>query len=190
MEGKKAVQHFVCPTVHVPDDLRRQNNTRNTKRPAESAAPIESKYISKAKKLKKDESLGDMLKSVRDLGSSGLTGQARLKYKNDKLTKLGAPPPKEQTMPFKMKMGILAGRKKRELKQIAESKVSNLVYPKTHFSTKQPKTRERTSEAFDFEPKTYRGVFKMGKDKMPRGTGDSKPEGRDSKKKGKLRRGT
>lgn len=183
MESKIKVQHFVCPDVHVPENLERKRKaSHESKRPVDA---LESKYISK-----KEETLGDMLKSVRDLGSSGLTGQARLKYKNDKLTKLGAPPPKEQTMPFKMKMGILAGRKKREAKQLAESKVSNLVYPKAHFTTMKPKAKERKTEAFDFEPRTYGGVLKLNKDRLPKGLGGTKAAGGSGGRRGKVRRGT
>ena len=63
--------------------------------------------------------------------------------KEDVLTKLGLPPPKQQKMPFKMRLGINQGRKKREEKILNSAKESNLILAKTAYK----KTKIKTSSA-------------------------------------------
>ena len=101
---------------------------------------------------------------------------SRIKHKEDKLTKLGAPPPKEQKMPFKMKMGILEGRKKREIKSQERAKESGVVHGKKAFSssggssstTKKLRGKREDFEGYGgFDVKTKGGVFHLSKKRLP-----------------------
>jgi hypothetical protein len=47
-----------------------------------------------------------IMKSIKELAATTLTGINKKEYKEDKLTKLGAPPVAKQKIPYKMKMGL------------------------------------------------------------------------------------
>lgn len=88
---------------------------------------VEPYNSEKDKRGKDKEELRNLMKTVTDFSSQALVGLERKHHKDDILSRLGVPPPKEQTMPLKMKLGILAGREKRKKRKIDEAKESGEV---------------------------------------------------------------
>jgi hypothetical protein len=119
---------FVCPEVRVPSKALALTSSNDLirKRNIEGEG-----FKNKKQRNSSGKSLHDEQRSIRDsireLSAQSLRGLQKLNHKEDKLTKLGVPPPKEQSMPFKMKMGILAGREKRKRKHLLEAKEAGTV---------------------------------------------------------------
>ena len=143
--------HFKCPEVRVPDEViekargnarmkrkndEMQNSARDNIRRSSSDAVFN-------KKFKRDRGLGDiksrsqadeltqLMGSVKEYSSQTFKGMEKLNHKADVLTKLGAEPLKQQTMPFRMKMGIEAGRKKRTEKMQERAAVEGTILAKS-----------------------------------------------------------
>lgn len=126
------------------------------------ASNYKGKDDNKMNQKKEEEAdFESMFSSVKELGSSQLIGLARKKHKEDKLTKLGAPPAKQPTMPFAQKMGILAGRKKRENRVIESAKQSGVVLAN---KSKSSASRERVKKDRGFDVHTKRGVLHLKQD--------------------------
>ncbi len=119
---------FVCPDVRVP---KMDKNDRNYKR--KDGFMMESSQSNQPNKRPKTEKeeLRGLMKSIKEYSSQSLVGLSKKAHKDEKLTKLGAAPPKQQTMPFKMKMGILAGRKKRKQRETKEANEAGVVHAGT-----------------------------------------------------------
>jgi hypothetical protein len=108
-----------------------------------------------------------MFKTVKEFGLTNIHNSKR-KTLEHKLTKLGAPPPKQPTMPFKMKIGILEGRKKREKRTLDEAKQSGQVLAKSKVKTKSSERRPKAhSQHPDFDVPTRGGVLRLSKSKVP-----------------------
>lgn len=125
---------FVCPEVRVPK-LQRPDGDR--KRQREPERPNNRNDAKKPKSEK--EELRSMMSTIKQYNSQSLEGLSMKAYKDHKLTKLGAAPPKQQTMPFKMKMGIIAGRKKRNQREKAMDKEGGVVRANAKIKTKHNK---------------------------------------------------
>ena len=103
--------------------------------PVDSFAPKQRPVFKGDLSQKKDTANGLLSKkeirnfmvNVKDFSATTAQGMQKVHQRQDILTKLGVPTPKEQTMPFKMKMGILSGRKRRLEKVEQEAKESGTV---------------------------------------------------------------
>ncbi|KAJ1418330.1 hypothetical protein B484DRAFT_445805 [Ochromonadaceae sp. CCMP2298] len=82
---------------------------------------------SKRSKKSAREEIDKLMDTVKQYASKALEGRQRTEHEADKLTKLGAPPPKQQKVPYKMKLGLLAAKKKRDFKQAAEARESQVT---------------------------------------------------------------
>lgn len=138
---------FKCPSFRVPDRSTYLNRS-NKRRPDEQSE--DSGFNKRSRNAMKQSSYQEqreIMSSIREFGSQALTGMNKKKFKEDKLTKLGAPPPKQQTMPFKMRLGINAGREKRKQKQLELAKESGTVLarPKSSSSTHSKGSRKSKS---------------------------------------------
>lgn len=146
-----SVPTFICPDVMLPESFKRK------------ASNYKGRDDQKYKKKEEEPDFESMFASVKELGSSQLVGLARKKHKEDKLTKLGAPPAKQPTMPFAQKMGILAGRKKREARLVEHAKQSGVVLA-TKSKGSKDKGRDRVKKDRGFDVHTKRGVLHLKKD--------------------------
>lgn len=117
---------FVCPDVKAPKLDRVNNTERKRKDFTHDRSSRDNEQNSKRPKSAKAE-LREFMTSIKEYSSQSLEGLSKKAHKDDKLTKLGAAPPKQQTMPFKMKMGILAGRKKRKQRETAMAVEAGVV---------------------------------------------------------------
>jgi hypothetical protein len=146
------------------------NDGRADSRPGGNGSDRASSYQSKKAKYGTEKTeMSEIMKEIKDLSSTALLGSAKKKYKEDILTKLGAAPVKEQTMPFKMKMGILKGRKRREDRAEQERKESGVVVATS--KTKKGKKSNQLSERDDdkalgvpnWNVNTFNGVLHLSK---------------------------
>jgi hypothetical protein len=154
---------FTCPDVRVPQDLiekhkkkrkaeqdavrdgAKRERDRSAAKGANSTAQKEkSAVLADIKKYQKCEQtrkgkmrqMSDLLGSVKEFSSQTKTGMHAKKHKEDVLTKLGVKPVAQQTMPFKMKMGIVAGRKKTVSRVAERAREGGVVTTKTKFRKK------------------------------------------------------
>lgn len=125
-----------------------------------------------ALKKSKVDDVENILSSVRDFSSSVLKGQSRMEYKNKKLTDLGVAPPKQQTMPFKMRMAINRAKEKREATRVLAAKAAGVVLPRhgsesKHAGKRGKQSGKRDKEDRDGNPdvnvRTKGGVFHVSK---------------------------
>jgi hypothetical protein len=154
---KSSVPTFICPDVMLPDSFRKKASNYKGR-------------DEKSSRKKKDEETDfeSMFSSVKELGSSQLVGMARKKSKEDRLTKLGAPPAKQPTMPFGQKMGILAGRKKRETRLVESAKQSGVVLATKRREGGADRGRQAKKDR-GFDVHTKRGVLHLKQDMDGRG---------------------
>lgn len=128
---------FVCPEVRVP---KLDRSDRNFKRKEPSEDFRQNNVSNKRPKSEKEE-LRSLMKTVKEYSSQSLVGLSKKAHKDQKLTKLGAAPPKQQTMPFKMKMGILAGKKKRKQREAREATEAQVIHGGTKIKSSKGKKR-------------------------------------------------
>ena len=162
------IKTYSCPVVKLPD---RQSVSVNGKVKRHDWDDNRSQSFATSKKAKTQSAaaeMKDIFESIKELSSTTLQGSDRKKYKEDKLTKLGAPPVKEQTMPFKMKMGILRGRKKREERALAQAKESGVVLAKTSKKDKKKRIDDENDDSGgpDWNLATHNGVLRISKNKF------------------------
>lgn len=172
------VQTFVCPEVRLPSKIEAGNRTQAYSNPkkrslngessfsssSSSSSSRNDKYVELERAAHEKADVRDLYSSIKELSATTYSGLKKKKHKEDILTKLGAPPVKEQTMPFKMKMGILAGRKKRMEKAEQESKLSGVVTAnkKSKKSKKRDKKRgdDDDNDAFSM-PDFKNGILRI-----------------------------
>lgn len=168
--NKRTIERIVCPTVSLPDSFSRNKRERGDMgwdRDASVSSRQPSGGSANSKKQRYDEKNEDraefmkVMQSIKDINATSFEGMSKKKHKEDKLVKLGAPKVKEQTMPFKMKMGILAGRKKRETRALIAAKESGQVLPSQGKKTKAYKRAEDGGLGLDVH--TKRGVLHVSK---------------------------
>jgi hypothetical protein len=174
------VRTFTCPVVRVPDKSSSSSSSGRSNQKKREFGEFDTRASQglpqnsgkkqfeskKAKYATPATEMNEIMKEIKELSSTSLTGSARKKYKEDVLTKLGAPPAKEQTMPFRMKMGILAGRKRREERVDLEQKSSGVVSAKKG-KAKKPRMSEKELDRSlgvpDWNVNTFKGVLHLPK---------------------------
>lgn len=191
------VQSFRCPDVYVPESAKAENLGKRQR--GDMGWDKEAKKMKKhvrdneergsgnerdrnrgdkniradgKKDVSTKEDLRAAYRDVRELAATTYMGLMKQKHKDDVLTKLGVRAPKEQTMPFKMKMGILEGRKKRQEKIVQRAKESGVILAPLLFSTdNKEETKSRNKNKSDVAPDldihTKGGVFHLSKNKLP-----------------------
>jgi hypothetical protein len=176
------IEYHKCPEVSVPE----KNYDRQRRDPiSDSSSSGRSQVQQKKEAYKKARKTFDgYFDSVKELGKSALTGLAAKRHKSDILVELGGKAMAEQKMPFKMKMGIIQGRKNRERKKVNEIKESGEILAKS-FGRKSSETgtddgpgRGRSSGRGSSQnedksggpvggPRMKRGVFHLNKERIP-----------------------
>lgn len=73
------------------------------------------------------EEIRGLMKNMFEYTANTLSGKNKKKFKEDRLSQLGAPPVKQQKMPFRMKMGLISARKKIEQRNIEYNKIANIT---------------------------------------------------------------
>ncbi len=154
------VKEFICPTVLVPS-FSKSKTALNYKK----EIPLSNKNLKHKRKIEMDQ----IYSEIKEFSATKTNRKSKKLYIDEKLTRLGAPPPKEQKMPFQQKMGILAGRKKRELKAKLEVKHSGVISAKSK-SKNSSKSKTTNSEDLDssnpdIHPRTRRGFLIVKKTK-------------------------
>jgi hypothetical protein len=111
-----------------------------------------------------------IMKSIKELAATTLTGINRKEYKEDKLTKLGAPPVAKQKIPLKMKIGLEKGKEKRIKKSMERAQASGVVLPKGYLDSLKTKKKEKvdklSSDAPNFDAPVKNGIFHLNKNKI------------------------
>jgi hypothetical protein len=161
--NRKQVKTVFCPEVGLPDDFK--SHSRKRGRESDRLSVGMSSFHASNKKQTQDKSFEHLLSSVKDFSSVSLTGQSRKKFEDDKLTKLGALPVKQQKMPFQMRIGLIAGKKKRDARKNIELKESGQVVAKSQQQKSKSKPREKKDRGLDVN--TRGGVFHLKKSNIP-----------------------
>ena len=78
------------------------------------------------------EEINEILETVKEFNAKSLEGAKKAAHKDDKLTKLGAFPAKQQKMPYNMRLGLNAAKKKREQKNALLAKESQVQLPQSY----------------------------------------------------------
>jgi hypothetical protein len=73
------------------------------------------------------EEVNEILETVKEFNAKSLEGAKKAAHKDDILTKLGALPPKQQKMPYAMRLGLNAAKKKRDIKNAQLAKESQVL---------------------------------------------------------------
>ena len=168
---EKEIERIVCPETKLPAFFNRRKRERGDMGWArEVAAPEEGKASRRRKEDEDDKYKAEFLKamkSIKDIHATTFVGMSKKKYKEEQLISLGAPRVKEQTMPFKMKMGILAGWKKREQRELRVAKESGQVLPVQKRNRDYRKTGKANGPGIDVS--TRKGVLHVSKNASIRG---------------------
>ena len=85
------------------------------------------------------EEINEILESVKEFNAKALEGGKKAAHMDDKLTKLGALPPKKQKIPYAMRLGLNAAKKKREHKEAQIAKESQVQLPQSYTQNKKRK---------------------------------------------------
>jgi hypothetical protein len=91
-------------------------------------------------KSTRDE-INEIMESVKEFNAKSLEGGKKAAHKDDILTKLGAFPPKQQKMPYAMRLGLNAAKKKRDVKNAQLAKEAQIQLPQS-FSQQNKKKRK------------------------------------------------
>lgn len=151
------VQYFIAPDIKLPEETRGdwRHGTKAKGRHGDEAGEETAK-----------RTFHDYFSSVKEYGKSSLSGQAAKKHKSDKLVALGVAPKKAQTMPFKMAIGINAGRAKRAARVREDAKQSGTVIAKSLESAgkkQKPVYRKTRNSGPDIDVKVRSGVLRVNK---------------------------
>ena len=200
----------VCPEVFVPEAARNLNKLATSKKRSRgdmgwneeasaysqhSSSGSSSSYgtghkqgrmgSSSSGNGRERDDLKALFSTVKDFSSTAFVGMKKKKHNEDKLTKLGAPSVKQQTMPFKMKMGIMAGRKKRTEKEGKQAQESGVILAKVaqqkvgggsrnhgsggsgKGSGSHKKSHRRSGDSPSFGLNTKNGVLHLSKKRLP-----------------------
>jgi co-chaperonin GroES (HSP10) len=166
----RAIQRTVCPTVGLPESFHKKRDRGDmgwdrdandyNKEPEKIAGRKRRRDYSDDKNSEDKAEFIKVMQSIKDLSATSFQGMSKKKHKEEKLIALGAPKVKEQTMPFKMKMGILAGRKKRELREVNTAKESGLILP----SKAKDKSYKRSEDGgLGLDVHTKKGILHLSK---------------------------
>eukprot|EP01041_Mallomonas_annulata_P003449 gene3449-6853_t len=165
----KKVQKFVCPDVQVPSSMKRNRGDMGWDLSEEDALSRSSNVgrTSRKKDETKAEELSKIFATVKDFSSTRLIGMAKINYNDSKLTKLGVKPPKQKTMPFKMRMGLDSAREKRENIKINKAKQSGIVLPISRKKFESPGSRREKRSDPDVNLHTKGGVLRLDTKRIP-----------------------
>jgi len=127
---------YVCPELSLPNDLyaNKRSSVDRESKGAMSGMKPETKASKRAE-------FRTFMNNLKEFNLKETLVKKKF-TKDDILTKLGAPPPKQMTMPFKMRMGIEAAKKKREIKLEIESKEAGLVTARKIIAPKRKKSKK------------------------------------------------
>lgn len=78
------------------------------------------------------EEINEIMETVKEFNAKSLEGGKKAAHKDDILTKLGALPPKQQKMPYAMRLGLNAAKKKREAKNVQLAKEAQIQLPQSY----------------------------------------------------------
>jgi hypothetical protein len=172
------VKKYKVPSIQLPSSLKDKKRDRgdmgwditNKKRKDSSYNNNEYKSLKEENILIMEER-HKIMKSIKELASTTLTGINKKEYKEDKLTKLGAPPVPKQKIPFKMKMGLERGKEKRINKSIERAQASGVILPKGYLESlknnkKEKKIDKTLSDAPNFDAPLKKGIFHLNKNKL------------------------
>lgn len=175
---KNAIPTYVLPSMS--QYLNRGDNN-SKKRPLSSSSSSssstsfnDSKPNSKPRfqDISKDDDIKSIYQNIKEFNANELKGKERLQLKQDRLTELGAPPPKQHRFPFKIQMAKLRGKAKREVEMKDVLKESGLVISnKTYGSFIQKKKEKKIkhsgndSKQPQFKVNMKKGVLHVKKGK-------------------------
>lgn len=155
--------------------------------------PIETS--DKPVSISKRKEMDALLQEVKELNAGTFSGMAKKKHKEDVLTKLGVFEPKQQKMPFKMKLGIKHGREKRAKKNVTDARESGVVlslsakkaaggksqqqrYGHDDPRSNSPQKRRNKDDIGLDTIKTKQGIFHLSKDRLPKSLGGNNNKSR------------
>lgn len=145
------IEKFVCPEVKLPSDFRKphhNNKTNHREQPVANrnnnsklgkVSSNDNNFNSSGSKKRKASDLYDdmdltnreevrnFMRTVKEFNANSQLGSSRRNFQEDLLTQLGAPPPKQQKMPFKLRLKLDEARKKREEHKLEELRQSDEV---------------------------------------------------------------
>ena len=127
---QREVKRFVCPEVRAPPTSQRTKSSRR-----QNSAP-------RRVEVEGRELLQRLSSEVFELGGRELAGARGASTQGDLLQRLGAPPPKQQRMPFRMAMQIQAARTKRLKKENEQARESGVVTAKSAGPPKRRRERD------------------------------------------------
>ena len=158
-------------TVKCPADFpSSQTSSLKRKRPIEG----ESTSSNRKKERERDRAeFSAFFADAKQLGESTLRGLAGIKVKDDILTKLGVPAPKQQKMPFKMAIGIMNGRAKRLEKRLQKAKETGQVVA-TSLQKKKEKKRDVDSIGSGLDGNIKGGVLHINQKRYKEWSGGKK----------------
>ena len=159
-----SVKKFVCPEVSVPTKINKtfKPNNRNDNSTQRNDNKFKNRLQEKTAERKE---FSDIFNSIKELASTQYVGMNKKKFKEDKLTKLGAAPVKQQKMPFKMKMGIIKGRDKKIKKMQEQVKESGVVLSKDLLEQSK-KIKKNVSNQPNLDVRTKSGVLHINKKRI------------------------
>ncbi len=153
-----------CPEIRLPDDHKSMASASGRKRGRHFDREQLPVGLVSSKDVK-DEIRG-LLGDVKGLAATAFEGLKKKKYKEDKLTKLGAPEVKQQKMPFKMKMGIEAGKVRRQKAIQAQAKEGGIILATQKKKEDPKRSFKRNDELGD---RVTKGVLHVNKSKFGKG---------------------
>lgn len=144
------VLKVVCPTVRLPSETSNRKRPRGDMGWNDEASTFSSSTSDGSKRRfsgisEKREEINDIFTSVKDFSSTTFQGLKRRHYREDVLTKLGAPAVKQQKMPFKQRVGLAAAKKKRDVKNEEKAKESGVVLATVNKKSRNDRGRREGS---------------------------------------------
>jgi hypothetical protein len=159
------IKTFACPK---DARLPRSSSTQHSN-VGNNFANITSKHKHEKYNTKSHDEVRALMNEVKELSSKTLVGINKVKHADDALTKLGVNPPKQQTMPLKMALGIREGKSKRQLKAVNRANESGVILSKDLLrKTDKNAGRKRSrEERGNLDVKTKGGVFHLKRSRLP-----------------------
>ena len=129
-----------CPEFRLPDQIIKRNKSETNSSESftrdKPSHATSSKY--KGKFNNKDETkdeLKAMFNKIKDFNANAESGRSLRAHKEDKLTLLGAPPAKKANIPFKIRLGMMQAKQKRDRRKAEMIKTSDVVESSSSNST-------------------------------------------------------
>ena len=169
-----------CPDIRLPDDHKSSSSSSGRKRGRSSDSEHNHLPVGLgvglglvSSKDVKDEIRG-LLGDIKGLTATSFVGLKKKKFKDDKLTKLGAPDVKQQKMPFKMKMGIEAGKARRQKAVQSQAKEAGIVLATHRKAESDSRGGLFTKKKFDLGDRVSKGVLHINKSGYGSGSGSGR----------------